>query len=79
MIPQIFNIGLVQEYRNRVVLMDPAVVMDIEMADKTSELIEMYSHLNLDLAELIICPVNNNQDPTQSSKYSRRLCHDNQS
>eukprot|EP00347_Sterkiella_histriomuscorum_P005174 403357611 len=44
--------------------MDPAVVMDIEMAQKTDELIEMYSHLNLDLAELIICPVNNNQDPT---------------
>lgn len=44
--------------------MDPAVVMDIEMSTEKDDLIDMYSHLNLDLAEIIICPVNNNQDPT---------------
>jgi len=45
-------------------LMDPAVVADIQFIEKSEELLEMYSTMNLHLADLIILPVNNNQDPT---------------
>jgi len=33
------------------------------MTNKKQELLEMYGHLNLHQADLIIMPVNNNQDP----------------
>jgi len=42
-------------------------VADIQMTSNKSELLEMYGHLHLHEADLIILPVNNNQDPTQQS------------
>lgn len=48
--------------------MDPAVVADIQYIEEPSELREMFSPINLDKAELILMPVNNNQDPTSESK-----------
>ncbi|CDW90316.1 sentrin-specific protease 8 [Stylonychia lemnae] len=57
------------EYNKRIKLLDPAVVADIYMTNKKEDLIEMYGHLDLHLAELIIMPVNNNQDPTSMSSW----------
>lgn len=40
--------------------MDPAVVADIQFIEKSEELLEMYSPMQLHLADLILLPVNNN-------------------
>ncbi len=48
--------------RDKVVLMDPAVVADLQYTDNQKDLQEMFEPLKLENKDLIILPVNDNMN-----------------
>jgi len=48
--------------------MDPCAVNNMLYCEKLEELQDIYGPLNLDKAELVLLPINDNHDPLKTSK-----------